>query len=116
MKNRTPKLVTYGCAYDKAVDIVCDRGLLHCEPLPEPFHGFCFADERDLTYVATAVAGEVEFYDNVVIGTPKQQAQIEEFIELIEAEARVERVDLLGVLFWNAVDETIFNEALGLPA
>lgn len=116
MKKHTLKLVTYGCSYDKAMDIVCDRALRHCEPLPEPFHGFRFSDERDLAYVATAVAGDVEFYDNVIIGTPRQRALIEEFIEVISAESRVKRVDLLGVWFWADEDEAIFDEELGLAA
>ena len=116
MKNHTSELVICHRTYDQAMDIICRHGLLHCEPLPKPFHAFCFSDHRDATYVATAVAGDVEFYDNIIIGTPTQRALIEEFIERIEAEPRVERVDLLGVLFWNQADEAIFNEEFGLAA
>ena len=39
MKYRTPKLVIYDQNYHQAIDIICRRKLLNCEPESQPVQG-----------------------------------------------------------------------------
>jgi hypothetical protein len=113
MRIEQPKLAVYGCTYERAMDIVCDRGLRHCEPQPQPVSGYQFASESDLTLFGLMFAGEVEFEDPLAIVLPAQVDQVEEFLSHYGLKHRVKRFDLLPVLFWHTGDEQEFREEIG---
>ena len=116
MKNHTPELVFYSRTYDEAIDVICRRSLVCCEPLLEPFQGFLFSSLADQVAVAIAVADEAEFEGNLIIASPTLRGKIESLIHQMAMEPRVRRVDLLGVWFWGDHDKKVLDEEFGVSA
>jgi hypothetical protein len=112
MKNRTPKLVYYGQTYEQALDIICRRKLLGCEPAPQPVDGLLVQDENDLIACTLIFSESIEIEGNLVIMPSSLRCEVEGLVEQLSMEDRVEWVELLGVWFWDSDDERAFNEEL----
>src|SRR5215218_6044158 len=100
MKNHTPKLVYYGQTLEQALDIICRRKLLNCEPENQPVQGLLFQDENDLVACALVFNESVEIEDRLVIMPSALRSEVEGLIEQMTMEDRVEWVELLGMQFW----------------
>jgi len=112
MKYCTPKLVIYGQTYHQAVDIVCRRKLLNCEPESHPVHGLLLHDQNDLIACALVFNDDIEVEGKLVIVPSALRGKVEDLIEQMSMEGRVEWVGLLGMWFWDSDDECAFNEEL----
>lgn len=112
MKYRTPKLVYYGQTLDQANDIICRRKLLSCEPESQPVQGLLLQDENDLIACALVFNGDIEIEGKLVIVPSSLRSKVDDLIEQIDMENRVEWIELLGMRFWDSDDERAFNEEL----
>lgn len=112
MKYRTSKLVIYGQTYHQAIDIICRRKLLNCDPESHPVQGLLFQDQNDLVACALAFNDSIEIEGSLVIMPPALRSKVEDLIEQMSMENRVEWVELLGMRFWDSDDERAFNEEL----
>lgn len=112
MKNHTPKLVYYGQTLEQALDIICRRKLLNCEPESQPVQGLLFHDQNDLIACALVFNDDIEIEGKLVIMPSGLRSEIEDLVEQMSMESRVEWVGLLGMWFWNSDDEQAFNEEL----
>jgi hypothetical protein len=112
MKYCTPKLVIYGQTYHQAVDIVCRRKLLNCEPESHPVHGLLLHDQNDLIACALVFNDDIEIEGKLVIVPSALRSKVEDLIEQMSMEDRVEWVQLLGMRFWDSDDERALNEEL----
>ena len=112
MKYRTPKLVIYYQNYHQAIDIICRRKLLNCEPENQPVQGLLFQDENDLIVCALVFNYDIEIEGNLVVVPPALRAKVEDLVKQMSMEGRVEWIELLGMQFWDSDDECAFNEEL----
>lgn len=112
MKYCTPKLVIYGQTYHQAVDIVCRRKLLNCEPESHPVDGLLLHDQNDLIACALVFNDDIEIEGNLVIVPAALKCEVNDLIEQMSMEDSVEWVELLGMRFWDSDDERAFNEEL----
>ena len=112
MKYRTPKLVIYDQTIHQAIDIICRRKLLNCEPESQPVQGLLFQDENDLIACALVLNDSIEIEGKLVMMPTALRSKVEDLIEQMSMEDRVEWIDLLGMRFWDGDDERAFNEEL----
>ena len=112
MKYCTPKLVYYGQTLDQAINIICRRKLLNCEPENQPVQGLIFQDENDLIACALVFNDDIEIEGKLVIVPSALRSKVDDLIEQMSMEDRVEWIDLLGMRFWDSDDEGAFNEEL----
>jgi hypothetical protein len=112
MKYRTPKLVIYGQTYHQATAIICRRKLLKCEPESHPVQGLLLHDQNDLITCALVFNDSIEIEGSLVIMPPALRSKVEDLIEQMSMEGRVEWIELLGMRFWDSDDERAFNEEL----
>ena len=112
MKYCTPKLVIYDQTYHQAIDIICRRKLLNCEPESHPVQGLLFQDENDLIVCALVFNDNIEIDGNLVIMPPALRSEFEDLVEQMSMEDRVQWIGLLGMRFWDSDDERAFNEEL----
>jgi hypothetical protein len=112
MKYRTPKLVIYSQTYHQAIDIICRRKLLNCEPESQAIQGLLFQDQSDLIACALVFNGDIEIDGNLVITPPASRSEFEDLVEQMSMEDRVQWIELLGMRFWDSHDERAFNEEL----
>jgi S-adenosylmethionine:tRNA-ribosyltransferase-isomerase (queuine synthetase) len=108
----TPKLVYYGQTLDQAINIICRRKLLNCEPENQPIQGLIFQDENDLIACALVFNDSIEIEGKLVIMPTALRSKVEDLIDQMSMEDRVDWIDLLGVRFWDSNDERAFNEEL----
>jgi hypothetical protein len=112
MKYHTRKLIIYGQTIHRALDIICRRKLLGCEPESQPVQGLLFQDENDLIACALTFNGDIEIEGALVIMSPALRSEVEALVEQMSMEDRVAWIELLGMRFWNSNDERAFNEEL----
>jgi hypothetical protein len=112
MKYRTPKLVIYGRTIHLAFDIICRRKRLNCEPESRPIQGLLLHDQNDLITCALVFNDEIEIEGNLVIMPPVLRDEVEDLVQQMSMEDRIEWVELLGMRFWDSDDERAFNEEL----
>ncbi|QRM28342.1 hypothetical protein [Microvirga sp. VF16] len=112
MKYRTPKLIICGQTYHQVIDIICRRKLLNCEPESQPVLGLLFQDKNDLIACALVFNDSIEIDGSLAIVPAVQKVEVENLIEQLSMEGRVEWVELLGVWFWDSADELAFNQEL----
>jgi hypothetical protein len=112
MKYHTPKLVIYGQTFHQALDIICRRKLLNCEPECRPVQGLLLHDQSDLITCALVFNDSIEIDGNLVIMPPALRDEVVDLVEQMSMEDRVEWIELLGMRFWNSADELAFNEEL----
>lgn len=111
MKNRTSKLVFYNRTLDEITDLMCGRRLRRCEPVI--IYGFCFSTTSDLVAARLGVEGSIISDGMAFMVFPSQQAAVEGTIRRMAMEARVERLEVVGVRFWGSEDRAIFDEEFG---
>jgi hypothetical protein len=112
MKYRTPKLVIYSQTYHRAIDIICRRKLLNCEPESHPVQGLLFQDENDLIACALVFNYDIEIEGTLLIMPPALRSEVEDLVEQMSMEDGVAWIELLGMRFWDSDDERAFNEEL----
>jgi hypothetical protein len=112
MKYRTPKLAIYSQTYHQAIDIICRRKLLNCEPESHPVQGLLFQDENDLIACALVFNYDIEIEGTLLIMPPALRSEVEDLVEQMSMEDRVAWIELLGMRFWDSDDERAFNEEL----
>ena len=112
MKYRTSKLVIYRKTIHQALDIICRRKLLNCEPESQPVQGLLFQDENDLIACALVFNDDIEIEGNLVIMPPALRSEVEDLVEQMSMEDRVQWIELLGMRFWDSDEERAFNEEL----
>jgi hypothetical protein len=112
MKYRTPKLAIYSQTYHQAIDIICRRKLLNCEPESHPVQELLFQDENDLIACALVFNYDIEIEGTLLIMPPALRSEVEDLVEQMSMEDRVAWIELLGMRFWDSDDERAFNEEL----
>jgi hypothetical protein len=112
MKYHTPKLIIYGQTYHQALDIICRRKLLNCEPESQPIQGLLFQDENNLIACALVFNDSIEILENLAIVPAAQKSEVEDLIEQMSMDSRVEWIELLGMWFWDSDVELAFSEEL----
>ncbi|MFL5201044.1 MAG: hypothetical protein ACJ8B9_03005, partial [Microvirga sp.] len=80
MKYHTPKLVIYGQTFHQALDIICRRKLLNCEPYNQPVWGLSFQGENDLMASALVFNESIEIDRNLVIMPPALRSEVEDLV------------------------------------
>ena len=65
-----PKIGHLRQNYDQAIDIICRRKLLNCEPESQPVQGLLFQDENDLIVCALVFNYDIEIEGNLVVVPP----------------------------------------------
>src|SRR4051794_26377717 len=110
MKVPHSKIVLYGRSYDEVMEVICDNGLMQCDPHPEPFLALGFDDENSLLLFALRFRGEVEFDGDMVIASPARVQDVEEFIESMFAGHGIHRGHFTAVEFWGTADEAVFDD------
>jgi hypothetical protein len=112
MKYRTPKLAIYSQTYHQAIDIICRRKLLNCEPESHPVQELLFQDENDLIACALVFNYDIEIEGTLLIMPPALRSEVEDLVEQMSMEDGVAWIELLGMRFWDSDDERAFNEEL----
>src|SRR3954447_16982197 len=113
MKLPHSKIVLYGRSYDEVMDVICENGLLQCDPHPEPFLGLGFDHENSLLLFALGFRGEVEFDGDMAIVSPARINDVEDFIATMLAGHGIHRGHFTAVEFWGTDDEAVFDEVFG---
>jgi hypothetical protein len=108
----TPKLVYYGQTLGQAIKIICRRKLPNCEPENQPVQGLLFQDQNDLIACALVFNDSIEIEGKLVIMPSSLRSKVEDLVEQMSMEDRVEWIELLGMWFWDSDDERTFNEEL----
>lgn len=110
-----PTVALYGgCTYERAMDIIWDHRLRHCEPAPLLVTGIWFEQEKDLLMFKLEVGEVIKIEDDFVIVGPDQRETAEAFISYYCLESRIAKADLLAVRFWDIGDRQAFEEELDL--
>jgi hypothetical protein len=112
MKNQTPKFVIYGQTIKQAFKIMCRRGLFSCEPESQPVLGLLFQDQNDLIACARVFNMGIEVEGDLVIVPAALRSKVEDLVEQLSMEGRVNWIELVGMWFWSSDDELAFNQEL----
>jgi hypothetical protein len=115
MRIQPPKLAYYACTFEEATHAVCNLGLRHCEPLPEPLSIYHFANPSDLMLFKLRFPREIVVQEDAALVLPRKRAEADQLVQQLSMGSRVTRIDLLGVYLWDTEDEFAFNEEVGQP-
>lgn len=99
MKNPHSKFVLYGRSYDEVMDVICENGLVQCDPHPEPFLAVRFNNENALLLLALQFRGEVEFGGHIATVSPAHVQDVEGLIESVLAGHGIHRDHFTAVGF-----------------
>src|SRR4051794_39370746 len=108
-------IADFDCTFEQAMEAVCNRALLHCEPAPEPFYVYVFETDADMTLFALEFAGEMPLVENLAVVTLEQRAAADTFLAEYGLIDRVTCYERLAVRFWDTDDELTFRDEIGTP-
>jgi hypothetical protein len=114
MKNSPPKVVLYdGCTYERALTIIVDRKLRHCEAAPIPVVAICFDDDAACLAFKFWFYETTVFQDETALVSPAETRAVEAYISENNLGSRITRTDLLAMRFYDTDDERAFEAESG---
>jgi predicted P-loop ATPase/GTPase len=114
MRKSPPKVILYdGCTYERALTIIVDRKLRHCEAAPIPVVAICFNDDAARLVFKIRFYEATVFQDETALVSPAETRAVEAYITENNLESRITRTDLLAMRFYDTDDERAFEAESG---
>jgi hypothetical protein len=109
----TPKINLYVGSLDDAYTLICQKGLTHCDPVPDPLWAYSFADDRDLILFVLDFGIEHWAGGNMMLIPERCMADAEAILRQWELSAYVHPCSLFWMEVWGEEDEAVLDAVFG---